>query len=202
MTGAPARTEGKTGGVELTTETIGGLLVAAIAIGVAAMVLSVLALVGQRRVRAAYGVFSQGSRDDVLTLLKDHIDEVGGLRGEVAHLERRSDQLRDLLRSSVSRVGTVRYDAFEELGGRLSFSAALLDEHGDGLVITAINGRTDTRAYVKPVHAGNSKHNLSGEEAEAINRALAMAGRTGGTPDRTDVVRSVRGRGRRPATSR
>lgn len=187
--------------MELTTETVGGLLLAAIAVGVVAIVLAVIALTGQRRVRAAYRAFSQGSRDDVLTLLHRHIDEVGQLRGEVEHLDRRADELRQLLRSSVSRVGTVRYDAFEDLGGRLSFSSALLDEHGDGLVMTAINGRTDTRTYVKPVTGGVSKHNLSGEETEAINRALAMAGRTGGTPARTDVVRGVRAR-TRPATSR
>lgn len=191
--------------MELTTEAIGTLLLGAIAVGVVAIVLAVLALVGQRRVRAAYRVFSQGSREDVLTLLKQHIDEVGGLRGEVARLGRRSDELRDLLRSSVSRVGTVRYDAFEDLGGRLSFSSALLDEHGDGLVITAINGRTDTRTYVKPVTGGTSKHNLSGEETEAIDQARAMAGRTGGPSDGGDggdVVRSPRGRSQRPATSR
>lgn len=188
--------------MELTTEAVGTLLIAAIAVGGAAIILSIIALAGQRRVRAAYRMFSQGSRDDVLTLLQRHIDEVNGLRGEVAHLEGRSDEIRNLLRSSISRVGTVRYDAFEDLGGRLSFSSALLDEHGDGLVMTAINGRTDTRTYVKPVSGGTSKHNLSGEESEAINRALAMAGRRGGTPERPDVVRRARVRGRRPATSR
>lgn len=187
--------------MELTTEAAGALLLVAIAVGIAAIVLSVMALAGQRRVRSAYRAFSQGSRDDVLTLLRRHVDEVAGLRSEVGHLEARSDDLRELLRSSVSRVGTVRYDAFEDLGGRLSFSSALLDERGDGLVITAINGRTDTRTYVKPVVGGSSKHNLSGEETEAIDRALAMAGRTGGSQERNDVVRSVKARGRRPATS-
>lgn len=187
--------------MELTTEAAGALLLVAIALGVVGIALSVMALAGQRRVRAAYRAFSQGSRDDVLTLLQRHIEEVAGLRGEVGQLDARSDELRDLLRSSVSRVGTVRYDAFEDLGGRLSFSSALLDEHGDGLVITAINGRTDTRTYVKPVVGGQSKHNLSGEETEAIDRALAMAGRTGGTRERNDVVRSVRARSR-PAASR
>lgn len=185
--------------MELTTEALGGLLLAAIAIGVIALVVAGVALAGQRRVRAAYQAFSDGSGDDVLTLLQRHIDEVAGLRGEVVRLQRRSDELRDLLRESVSRVGTVRYDAFDDLGGRLSFSAALLDERGDGLVLTAINGRTDTRTYVKPVVGGKSNHNLSGEEVEAIDRALAMAGRSGGRSEGGQVVRS---RSRRPAASR
>lgn len=188
--------------MELTTDAIGGLLLTAIVIGVVAVILSIVAITGQRRVRAAYRAFSQGSRDDVLTLLRRHIDTVDGLRGEVANLDARSDELRELVRMSLSRVGTVRYDAFEELGGRLSFSAALLDERGDGVVITAINGRTDTRTYAKPVMGGSSRHNLSEEEVEAIAQAQSMAGRTRAPSDGADQGGGGRSRGRRPAPSR
>jgi hypothetical protein len=51
----------------------------------------------------------------------------------------------------VRNVGLVRYDAFEDVGGRLSFSCALLDDLGTGVVMTSINGRHDTRVYAKPV---------------------------------------------------
>jgi hypothetical protein len=67
----------------------------------------------------------------------------------------------------------VRFDAFEDMGGHLSFSAALLDAHGDGVVLTSINGRRETRIYAKPVSAAQSQYNLSDEEQEAIRRALA-----------------------------
>jgi hypothetical protein len=70
----------------------------------------------------------------------------------------------------------VRYDAFEEMGGQLSFSAAFLDDHGDGLVVTSINGRTETRTYAKTIKALASAHNLSDEEREAI--ATASSGST------------------------
>jgi hypothetical protein len=73
----------------------------------------------------------------------------------------------------VQGVGVVRFDAFEDMGGHLSFSAALLDGHGDGVVLTSINGRQETRIYAKPVVGGTSQHNLSEEEQEAIRRALA-----------------------------
>jgi hypothetical protein len=56
--------------------------------------------------------------------------------------------------------------------GALSFSAALLDEQGDGLVISAINGRTETRCYAKPVVKARSEHNLSHEEEAAIESAV------------------------------
>jgi hypothetical protein len=67
----------------------------------------------------------------------------------------------------------VRYDAFEDMGGRLSFSAALLDDHGNGVVITSINGRTETRTYAKPIVNLKSEHNLSDEERAAIEGAVA-----------------------------
>ena len=78
----------------------------------------------------------------------------------------------EAIRASVSRVALVRYDAFEDVGGRLSFSCALLDDHGTGVVLTAINGRQDTRIYAKSVAEGRSTHNLSSEEEEAIAQAM------------------------------
>jgi hypothetical protein len=66
----------------------------------------------------------------------------------------------------------VRYDAFGDMGGRLSFTAALLDDSGDGLVITSINGRTESRAYAKGVKEGASDQSLSPEEIQAIQLAL------------------------------
>ena len=187
--------------MELTSDAVEALLLAAIVVGLAAVALAGMALKAQKRVRHAYRTFSQGSREDVLTLLERHIDEVRGLRRDVERIDRRSDELRELIGTGLSRVGTVRYDAFEDMGGRLSFSMALLDEHGDGMVLTAINGRVDTRTYVKSVSGGQSKHNLSGEEAEAIERALSLAGRVAGAVERSDAPRPARSR-RRPANAR
>jgi hypothetical protein len=149
------------------------LMIVAVVAALLAVVLAGFALLGQRRVREAYQVFSQGSREDVLTLLQRHIEQVGQLRDDVAHQMRYANQLRSLISGCVSRIGTVRYDAFDDMGGRLSFSIALLDEHGDGAVLTAINGRSETRAYAKPIVAGESRHNLSQEEIAAITQAQA-----------------------------
>ena len=81
-------------------------------------------------------------------------------------------RLGQLVRGAVQRVGLVRYDAFEDVGGRLSFSCAMLNDEGDGVVVTSINGRQDTRVYAKPVHRAESMHNLSEEEAAAIREAM------------------------------
>ncbi len=81
--------------------------------------------------------------------------------------------LRDAVVQAVQGVGVVRFDAFEDMGGHLSFSAAFLDGRGHGVVLSSINGRTETRIYAKPVEAATSRYNLSEEEQEAIRRALA-----------------------------
>ena len=72
---------------------------------------------------------------------------------------------------ALRHVGVVRYDAFGDMGGRLSFSAALFDDDGDGLVISSINGRSETRTYAKPLVDLRSDHTLSPEEEDAIRLA-------------------------------
>jgi hypothetical protein len=95
------------------------------------------------------------------------------LEAAVRQLALGQKQLGELAEGSVRHVGVVRFDAFEDMGGRLSFSAALLDGNGDGVVITSINGRQDTRCYAKRVINAASAHNLTDEERQAIREALA-----------------------------
>jgi hypothetical protein len=95
------------------------------------------------------------------------------LEAAVRQLALGQKQLGELAEGSVRHVGVVRFDAFEDMGGRLSFSAALLDGNGDGVVITSINGRQDTRCYAKRVTNATSIHNLTDEERQAIREALA-----------------------------
>ncbi|HEV7205978.1 MAG TPA: DUF4446 family protein [Jatrophihabitans sp.] len=70
-------------------------------------------------------------------------------------------------------IALVRYDAFSEMSGRMSFSLALLDEKGDGVTISAIAGSGDTRVYAKGVASGKGEHDLSPEEQQAVSAALA-----------------------------
>jgi hypothetical protein len=70
----------------------------------------------------------------------------------------------------------VRYDAFADLSGRMSFSLALLDERGDGIALSALTGRSDTRVYAKSIAAGQGEHELSPEELQAVQAALPKQG--------------------------
>ncbi len=106
-------------------------------------------------------------------ILEGHAGQIQRLERAVRTLHATNKRQQVAIEGGVSKVGLLRYDAFEDVGGRLSFSCALLDEHGSGVVLTSINGRQETRVYAKPVTHGNSSYNLSMEEQEAITKALA-----------------------------
>lgn len=133
---------------------------------------TILALRLRRLRRDLHAAFDVGSGEDVLAALGRHDQDLAGLRRDLTTVHANTEHLRELARGAVSRVGVVRYDAFGDMGGALSFSAALLDERADGVVISAINGRTETRCYAKPVAGGTSEHNLSREEEAAVAAAI------------------------------
>ncbi|NHC23522.1 DUF4446 family protein [Nocardioides sp. IC4_145] len=91
-------------------------------------------------------------------------EDVHGLRQEVAALRA---ETRDALR----HLAVVRYDAFGDMGGHLSWSLALLDDGGNGVVLTSIHGRSDSRTYAKNVAGWTCEQQLSPEEEEAIGAA-------------------------------
>lgn len=76
---------------------------------------------------------------------------------------------------ALQHVAVVRYDAFADVAGRLSFSAALVDDAGEGLVISAIHGRGESRTYAKSVEGGTGAAELTPEERQAV--AAARAGK-------------------------
>ena len=99
-------------------------------------------------------------RDEVRRL--SHARPVGA--GDLAAL--RAD-----LEQALRHVAVVRYDAFGDMGGRLSFSAAVIDDRGDGLVFSSIHARGESRTYAKGVVGGSSDATLTPEEQQALAAA-------------------------------
>jgi hypothetical protein len=91
-----------------------------------------------------------------------------GLRREVA-------ALRAEVGSALRNLAVVRYDAFPDMGGHLSWSLALVDDQGDGVVLTSIHGRNDARSYAKAVASWRCEQPLSPVEEDAISRARPSA---------------------------
>ena len=95
---------------------------------------------------------------------------------------------------AVRDVSIVRYDALKEMSGQLSFSLALLNSDGDGVVMTSINSRTETRTYAKIVQGGKGVQPLSPEEDRAVRSARLGQGPPVMLGDTGDVVPSADGR--------
>jgi hypothetical protein len=91
--------------------------------------------------------------------------------GNVERLAARADELEALAKTDVSRVGFVRYDAFDDTGSDLSYALALLNREGNGVVLSSIYSRTDTRTYGKAVERYKPAANASEEELTAIEHA-------------------------------
>ena len=79
--------------------------------------------------------------------------------------------LRSDIAQALRHVAVVRYDAFGDMGGRLSFSAAVVDDRGDGLVFSTIHARGESRTYAKGVVGGGSDATLTPEEQQALAAA-------------------------------
>jgi hypothetical protein len=176
--------------VDLPDQTVAIVAVSAAGASVLLLLVTVLLTVRLARLRRAYAsALDPSRREDLFQAVQRQAGELASLREDVGVVHGNTEHLRELIRGTVSRVGMVRYDAFPDMGGALSFSAALLDERGDGLVISAINGRSETRCYAKTVHDGRSEHNLSEEEVAAI-----AAARDGGSTVSAGTPRRGRGR--------
>ncbi len=163
---------------ELTTEEL--TLALAIVAGVALLCLLFVLIFAfkLRRARREYMTLRGEAGDrDIIAAVTRWVKQVKATDQRVDEILKMQETVSAQTRLALQRFHMVRYDAFDDMGGRLSFSAALLDDHGDGVVITSINGRTETRTYAKPVQGLTSDHNLSEEEREAIAGAVAGYGR-------------------------
>ena len=104
------------------------------------------------------------------------------LAGNASAIERASERMAEMeamhglidarTRRSLQHIGMVRFNPFEDTGSDQSFAIAMLDDRRDGIVISSLHGRSNTRVFAKPVADGGSAHNLSDEEAEAIRIAV------------------------------
>lgn len=164
----------------LDTNTVDLLAIVGSASGLLGLGVGLGATLRLSRLRRSYAALAgDAEQGDVLDAVARHLEQVEGLRVDVSQLRSETRSLRDDLADAIRHIAVVRYDAFQDMGGRMSFSAALLDDAGDGLVLTSINGRSETRTYAKGVKAGGSEHALSPEEQQVVDHAVRAATRSG-----------------------
>ena len=98
-------------------------------------------------------------------------EDIQEMREELGLISSKLDQVAQQQLFCVQRMGFVRFDAFDDVGGEQSFALALLDANYSGVVVSNIYSRRESRVYAKQVSGGNASHALSHEEEEAIRRA-------------------------------
>lgn len=132
-----------------------------IAVGVAAAAL-LLALAAWQRLRVV---------DRRLRQLIDAGAPTTPERERLERLETDLGQVRGDLAQALRHVAVVRYDAFGDMGGRMSFSAAIVDDVGDGMVLSSIHARGESRTYAKGIVGGDAEVVLTPEERQALDAA-------------------------------
>ena len=146
---------------------------AGVAVGVVSLALAWWGFVKVRRVRDAQRLMLGGGRRDLVEFavsLQARVDDLHRAVDEVAAGLQRVDRRVD---GVVANSSIVRYDAYEDTGGHQSASLALLDSARSGVVVTAIQGRDYARIYMKELERGRASVDLSPEEQEAVERAMA-----------------------------
>jgi uncharacterized protein DUF4446 len=127
----------------------------------------------RRRLRRLMGDGEGVGLDELLDRQFRRLDTVAE---RVDALNRLHHELEALTQRSLQKVGVIRFNPFADTGGDQSFAVALLDAEGNGVVLSSLHGRADTRIFAKTVQAGRSKHALSDEEQDAIRKALSPGG--------------------------
>jgi hypothetical protein len=152
-----------------------GPIVVGLVVVVFLLVVAVVGLIRRaRRLGRRIDAFTQGSDAKSLEdVLGSHLERVRQAVNDVNTVSARTALVERDLQSSLSRIGLVRFNPFEDTGGNQSFALALIDSRGDGFVVSSLHARAGTREYAKAVAGGTSEANLSAEEAEALKQALA-----------------------------
>ena len=158
---------------ELTGIRLDLFVIALAALVVVLIIILIVNSVKMSKLKKNYRIFMEGndakSLEDTLIRRLDQIDDL--MESDKENTEAIQVVL-DHLDATYQKVGLVKYDAFNEMGGKLSFSLALLNRKNDGFIINAMHSREGCYTYIKEIINGNSVILLSEEEKEALAEAV------------------------------
>lgn len=123
-------------------------------------------------------VFRGVGSENAAQMLADYLGTVRANSEAVKRMKREHDEMSSLMPSVIRHIGLVRFNPFHDTGGNQSFTLALLDGRLDGVVITALHSRSDSRLYAKPIEGGESEYALTPEEIEAMGKASGRSSST------------------------
>lgn len=125
------------------------------------------------RLKSSYMTFMRGKDGKTLEdSMKERFAEVDAV---LKVTKQNRQDIRDIskkLANNYQKLGIIKYDAFNEMGGKLSFAIAMLNENNNGWIMNAMHSREGCYTYVKEIVNGESFVELSEEEAEALDKAI------------------------------
>jgi hypothetical protein len=117
-------------------------------------------------------IFGNSKKDDLKGILVEYLQRIGEIKVKTTELDKIVTELGKKSKQHISKMGIIRYNPFDDTGGNQSFVLTLLDDYDNGVVITGLYNRDQTRIYTKPVKNGQEEgFEFSKEEKEAIKSA-------------------------------
>lgn len=154
---------------------IGYLFIGMAVLIVILMILIIVQIVNTSKLKKKYSKFMQGK--DAKSLEKDIIGLYEDNKFIKVSAEKNKKDIRDIykrMESAFQKIGIVKYDAFQKMGGQLSYSLALLDENNNGFILNSVHSTEGCYSYTKEVKNGLCTITLGEEEKEALHMAMGI----------------------------
>lgn len=152
---------------------LGIVILAMIVVLIVILVITVMNSLKIGRFTAKYESFMKGrsakSLEEEIAMM---FEENRAMKAEITQNKRDIKSIYKQLSKAYQKLGFVKYDAFEQMGGKLSFCIVMLDEEDNGFLLNSVHSNDSNYSYVKRIVEGKCKQELSGEELSALNKAL------------------------------
>ena len=150
------------------------IVIIAITLSILSLIIAIINSARTRNIIRKYKRIMRGmDNKNLKAILLNHIETVESTIARIERMEKNHKDIVNNLESCIQNVCVKRYNPFKQMGGDLSFSAALLDKKGNGLVLTGLFTRHSSSIYAKPIKDKASDYPLSQEEVEAIEKAMS-----------------------------
>lgn len=152
------------------------IIIGLVAVVFLLLILTIINIFQMRKLKKGYRAFMSGKNAKNLedTLIK-RLNQVDTLIESNDENKKNIRELFSNMQITYQKMGLIKYDAFNEMGGKLSFSLAMLDKRNNGFIINAMHTREGCYTYIKEIVDGNSIIVLSEEEKKALDRAMGKA---------------------------
>lgn len=150
------------------------IMIGILAVLILLIILYIICIVKMRKMRKAYNCFMKGNNmESMEEILMKQFERIEILEEADRDKRKEINSLKLIVKNAYQKAALVKYDAFREMSGKLSYALALLDQNNNGVIVTSMYSRDGCFSYAKEIVMGESKINLSEEEQEALKRAVS-----------------------------